>query len=659
MIILELNNKLEEVVISGTLKPISKSESPVPVEVYGQTFFKANPNASIFEALDNINGVRPQLNCSVCNTGNILINGQEGAYTMILIDGLPIVSGLSTVYGLSGIPQALIERVEIVKGPASTLFGSEAMGGVINLITKLPENTSVFSADSFVSGWGEVNTDLGYQYRMSPQLKGLLGVNYFNYSNPIDKNADGFTDLTLQNRVSLFNKLRYGEKFSVATRYVYEDRWGGAMNWEKKYRGGEEVYGESIYTNRWETFGSYQLPLKEMVKFQFSANGHRQNSVYGSTIYHAEQFIGFGQLTWNKVMGNSDLLLGAAYRYTFFDDNTPATSGTKHPEVIHLPGLFAQNEITINEQNKLLLGLRYDYNSIHGNIFTPRINYKWNSSNQQNIFRVSAGNGYRVANVFTEDHAALTGARSVEFEGELSPETSWNINVNFVKKSYASKGFFLGIDTSVFYTYFSNRILPDYETDPDKIIYGNLDGSSVSQGIALNLDMSWTSGLKILAGATLMDVSVSENGERFRQLLTESFHGTWSIAYEFSSKGLRVDYTGNLYGPMRLPLLGKLDPRPEYSTWWSIQNIQLTKTFLNQWEIYGGVKNLLNFTPAANSIARPFDPFDKNVVFGNSGEAIPTPDNPYALTFDPTYVYAANQGIRSFFGIRYTLKTAR
>ena len=171
--------------------------------------------------------------------------------------------------------------------------------------------------------------------------------------------------------------------------------------------------------------------------------------------------------------------------------------------------------------------------------------------------------------------------------------------------------------------------------------------------------MSWTSGLKILAGATLMDVSVSENGERFRQLLTESFHGTWSIAYEFSSKGLRVDYTGNLYGPMRLPLLGKLDPRPEYSPWWSIQNIQLTKTFLNQWEIYGGVKNLLNFTPAANSIARPFDPFDKNVVFGNSGEAIPTPDNPYALTFDPTYVYAANQGIRSFFGIRYTLKTAR
>ena len=116
---------------------------------------------------------------------------------MILIDGLPTVSGLSAVYGLSGIPKALIERVEIIKGPASTLFGSEAIGGVINLITKLPENTSVFSADSFVSGWGEVNTDLSYKYRLNRMTTGLLGINYFNYSNPIDNNNDGFTDLTL------------------------------------------------------------------------------------------------------------------------------------------------------------------------------------------------------------------------------------------------------------------------------------------------------------------------------------------------------------------------------------------------------------------------------------------------------------------------------
>src|SRR5690606_12933343 len=117
------NRNLDEVVVSGTLREVSKLESPIPVEVYSAKFFRANPAPTIFESLQNINGVRPQVNCSVCNTGDIHINGLEGPYTMVLIDGMPIVSGLSTVYGLNGIPQALIERVEIVKGPASTLYG--------------------------------------------------------------------------------------------------------------------------------------------------------------------------------------------------------------------------------------------------------------------------------------------------------------------------------------------------------------------------------------------------------------------------------------------------------------------------------------------------------------------------------------------------------
>ena len=214
------DDSLEEVVVSGTLKPVSKLDSPVPVEVYGKTFFRANPTVSVFEALENVNGIRPQLNCNVCNTGDIHINGQEGSYTMVLIDGLPIVSGLSTVYGLSGIPQSLIERVEIVKGPASTLYGSEAIGGVINLITKLTENTPKFSIDTFFSGWGEANTDLGYKYRLSNRSSGLLGINYYNYSNPIDNNGDGFTDLTIQDRLSIFNKFTFGDKLSLATRFV-------------------------------------------------------------------------------------------------------------------------------------------------------------------------------------------------------------------------------------------------------------------------------------------------------------------------------------------------------------------------------------------------------------------------------------------------------
>jgi outer membrane receptor for ferrienterochelin and colicins len=646
------DDSLKEIVISGTLRPVSKTNSPVPVEVYSETFFRKNPTPSIFESLQNVNGVRPQLNCSVCNTGDIHINGLEGPYTFVLIDGMPIVSGLSTVYGLTGIPQALIERVEIVKGPASTLYGSEAVGGIINVITKKPTNAPLLSTDTFASSWGEVNLDVGLRYNASEKVQGLLGVNYFNFQNSIDNNNDNFTDMTLQNRISIFNKVNIKRKsnkvFTIAGRYVYEDRWGGEMNWEKEFRGGNQIYGESIYTNRWETFGTYELPTTENISFQFSANGHYQDSFYGETSYDAEQVIGFSQLIYNKQLGKKhDLLLGAAYRYTFYDDTTFATLNENgienNPSIIHLPGVFAQDEISLTDRKKLLLGVRWDHNSVHGNIFSPRVNYKWNSRDKANIVRLSAGNGFRVANVFTEDHAALTGARDIEFDGDLAPETSWNANLNYVKKINTENSFII-LDASAFYTYFDNRILPDYETDPNKIIYANLDGFSVSQGVSLNADILFTNGLAINAGATLMEVSVTENNVKRRQLLTESFSGVWSISYKFSNH-FSIDYTGNLYGPMRLPLLGANDPRDKYSPWFSIQNIQLSEKFSNSWEVYGGVKNLLNYTPAANSINSADNPFDVGVN---------TETNP-ERAFDPSYVYASNQGIRAFAGIRYTL----
>ncbi len=649
---LESDNSLNEVVISGTLRPVSKSNSPVPVEVYSETFFRKNPTPSIFESLQNVNGVRPQLNCNVCNTGDIHINGLEGPYAFVLIDGMPIVSGLSTVYGLTGIPQALIERVEIVKGPASTLYGSEAVGGILNVITKKPTNAPLLSTDTFLSSWGELNLDVGLRYDISKKAQGLVGINYFNFQNRIDNNNDNFTDMTLQNRMSIFNKVTFERKsnkvFTIAGRYVYEDRWGGEMDWEKEFRGGNQIYGESIYTNRWETFGTYELPTPENIRFQFSANGHSQDSYYGETSYDAKQLVGFGQLVYNKKIGKThDLLLGAAYRYTYYDDNTFATLGENgidnSPSIIHLPGIFVQDEIQINDRKKLLLGVRWDNNSIHGNIFSPRVNFKWNSKDKSDILRLSAGNGFRVANVFTEDHAALTGARTIEFDGELKPETSWNVNVNYVKKINTENSL-ITIDASSFYTYFNNRILPDYESNSNKIIYANLEGFSVSKGISLNSNMSFTNGLSINTGATLMEVSVTENKIKKIQLLTESFSGVWSISYKLNSN-FNIDYTGNIYGPMRLPLLGENDLRDEYSPWFSIQNIQLTQKLKNNWEIYGGVKNLLNFTPAANSINGSDNPFDIG---------IDTELNPEEA-FDPSYVYASNQGIRAFAGIRLTL----
>lgn len=650
---------LDQVVVTGTMKAVNRLESPVPVEVYSPTFLKKNPTPNIFEALQNVNGVRPQLNCNVCNTGDIHINGLEGPYTMVLIDGMPIVSGLSTVYGLSGIPNSLIEQIEIVKGPASSLYGSEAVGGLINITTKLPENAATLSVDSYATSWGASNTDVGLKIGVSDKVDLLLGSNYFFYNTPRDDNGDNFTDVTLQERFSLFQKWDFdiaGKRdLSLAGRFFYEDRWGGEMQWNPSFRGGSEVYGESIYTTRYELIGRYKLPVKPSIRFQTSYSFHDQNSVYGDVPYLAKQHIAFGQFLWDTQWDSHDLLAGVAGRYNYYNDNTPATT---FADEVFIPSIFIQDEWSFAPKHRLLAGARYDYDERHGSIFTPRLAYRFKPS-EEDVLRLNMGTGFRVVNLFTEEHAALTGAREVVVLESLKPERSYNINLNYMRTFYLKKGMLFTVDASAWYTHFTNAILPDYDTNPNQIIYDNLNGHATSQGVSLNLDAHLATGFKVLVGATMQDVNQTENGTTTPQILTERFTGTWAVSYKHYPSSLTLDYTGNVYGPMRLPLLGPLDPRQEYSPTWSIQNIQLRYDGFQNFELYGGIKNLLDWTPNKGNpfiIARADDPFDENVVFDPQGNVVPTADNPYALSFDPSYVYAPNQGRHYFLGLRYTLR---
>lgn len=646
-----LENSLNTVVVTGTMKEISQLESPIPVEVLSPKLFQKNPAPSLFESMQMVNGVQPQLNCNVCNTGDIHINGMEGPYTMITIDGMPIVSALSTVYGLSGIPNSLVNRIEVVKGPASTLYGSEAVGGLINVITKDPRNAPLISADVMATSDQEYNFDLGVKTKFK-KVYSLLGINYFNFQHVMDKNGDNFTDVTLQHRISVFNKWSFERKenrvATIAARFVYEDRWGGETQFENKFRGTDSVYGESIYTSRYELIGLYQLPLKkEKIFLQYSFNNHNQNSYYGTTPYMASQNIAFAQLYWNKQLNEKiNVLFGAPFRYTYYDDNTPGTrsADTLHPEnkpqSTYLPGVFIQSELKFKKLTALA-GLRYDYNTLHGHILSPRLAFKY-ALDQDNVFRLSMGNGYRIVNLFTEDHAALTGAREVVIKNDLKPERSWNANLNY-NHNFVLKKAFVAMNADVFYTYFTNKIIGDFNTDANKIIFDNLDGYAVSKGLALNFDIMFTNGFKAILGGTYMNVYSVEGNTRTPQLHAPDFSGNFALSYSFSKAGISIDYTGNIKSPMYLPVMPG-DYRPERSPWFSIQNLQMTKKFNCGLEIYGGIKNIFGFCPE-DPIMRPFDPFDKHV----------NENNPNGYTFDPSYNYAPMQGRRYFIGIRYNL----
>lgn len=634
---------LETVVVTGSMREQRRSDSPIPVDVISAKLFARNPTPNIFEAVGMVSGVQPVMNCNVCNTGDIQINGIEGVYTQVLLDGMPIVSGLGAVYGLMGIPISLIDRIEVVKGPAGTLYGSEAMAGQINIITRSPDDAPPLAADVMTNTWGEHNVDIGAKLRLGKAMTGLLGINGFWFDRPLDKNGDGFTDVAQQQRVSVFNKWQWkrpdGKVAQLGTRYVAEDRWGGQTHWTRADRGGNQVYGESIYTHRWEVFGNYQLPTAQPMFVQASYNTHRQDSYYGDVSYNARQDIGFVQAYLDRDIGKHRLLAGGAARYTHYDDNTPATATASQTL---LPGVFVQDELRIGRHADLLGGLRMDWHPDHGPVWSPRIAWHAHLGERQDV-RLSAGSGFRVVSLFTEDHAALSGAREVVVAETLRPERAWSGNLNYNLRIPAER-WFVSVDATAFYTYFTNRILPDYDTHPQQIIYANLTGHSATRGATVQVDYSNAWPLRINAGTTWMDVYVADaEGVKTQQIRAPRWSGTLTANYTHPASRIAVDVTGNWFGPQRLATV-PLDFRPAYSPWFALLNVQVSRTFKGGFTLYGGVKNLLDFVPA-HPILRPEDPFNRT-----ADDPI---TNPNGYTFDPTYNFAPLQGIRGFVGVRW------
>lgn len=629
---------LEQVVVSGTMKETYLSASPVKIEVITQKFLQTNPTNNIIEAVQTVNGVQEQINCGVCGTNDIHINGMEGPYTLVLIDGMPIMSALATVYGFNGIPTSLVERIEIIKGPSSTLYGSEAVGGVINIITTKPEKMPLIGLNTFYTSHRELNVDFALTPKIGKKITSTFSGNYYRNQHRMDFNHDNFTDIPLNNRFTLFNKWSIARKenriANIALRYYTENRFGGVMQWQPEHRGSDSIYGESVYTNRAELIGSYQLPVNNHhLRIDYSYNFHDQNSYYGNTYYTARQQVFFSNLLWNRTFGKHDVLTGITLRYQTYRDNSLAVIDEKR----FIPGLFIQDEWSISKKSLLLAGARIDHHQSHGVIFSPRLSFKQKIGTYTSL-RFNSGTGFRLVHLFTEEHAALTGARQVVIQNNLNPERSYNANLN-LNHVYTLGNSTGTLDFDAFYTYFTNKIIPDYDSDPNLIIYDNLAGYGITRGFAASINHNFAIPLKVNIGGTFQDVfQAYENSEglktKEKQLLTPAFSGTFVIGYKFRKLKLSVDYTGRVMGPQKLPQYEAPYNRPTVSPWFTIQNIQFTKE-IKAFSLYAGVKNIFNFTQSSPLI---------------------DPANPFGENFDTAYVWGPIQTRRFFIGLRWNLE---
>ncbi len=657
-IIIELDEStlsMEEVVVTGTLQPTFVSQSPIKVEVVTAKYLGTySPSAatSVVEGISLVNGVQEVVACGVCFTNSISINGLPGPYTAVLMDGAPIYGNLASVYGLNGIPSMIIDRFEVIKGPSSTLYGSEAVAGVINIITKDPEDQPNASIDLMATSHFESFGNLAVTPTIG-KTSGFLGVNYAYINDFDDDNGDGFGDNINLDRISLFSKWNIfrpsGKKFTLSGKYYYEDRRNGVEEFlsnrnYRELRGNDEVYGESIYTNRFELFGSYVFNTSYNLKLDYSISAHEQDSFYGSDFYKASQNIFFSNLMWNQLLGRHGITAGLTSRYQMYDDNTIATSSGADYQFI--PGIFVQDEWEFNEKITALVGTRLDHFEEHGLIFAPRFSLKYNPSPWTSV-RSNFGTGFRIVNLFTEDHAFVTGQREVVIEEALEPEESYNgsLNVNHLYTLGEAQGM---LDIDVFYTYFTNKITPDYESDGE-IRYANTRGFAVSKGIGMNLQHEFLFPLSFNLGFNYQVVTETENGQKRDIEFAPSWTGVFTINYKIRPWSTSIGYSSTLTGPMALPEVFDLDDngnlltssRPTQSSTFGVHNIQISKNLPKGLAMYGGLRNIFDFVQPWSPLTGANDP-DSNLGFSNR--------------FDTSYAYAPIQGREYYLGIKWDLQ---
>ena len=603
---------LNEVVVSGTRYAYDRSEAPIVVDVIKPQLLQATQSISLADGLSYAPGVRVETNCQNCGFTQLRLNGLEGAYSQILINNRAVFSALNSVYGLEQIPSSMVEKIEVVRSGGSALYGSNAIGGTVNIITKDPQENAweLKQNISLIAGVAiDQNTSFNTSIASKSSTSGLTVYGMQRTREAWDANGDSFTEAVQLNSKVLgakaFYKSSNQSKLTADFSWVDEYRRGGdrlelvphltditeALN-HNIFLGGLNL---DFWSKDKRTSGSMYVSLSNTLRDSYygGLGGGRTAedstaalNAYGNTTDFS--VVTGGQITHN-FSDKQVFVAGAEWQRNETFDEIRGYQRSIDQKVKSY-GVFAQHEWKPNKKFKSMLGARYDLVNVQGQyilasiarsadfnlgVLSPRatLMYKLNGATR---LRGGYARGFRAPQTFNEDlHISFAGGEPLfaVLSEDLTHETS-----NAFTASWNHSANYFGGQTSLlaeaFFTQLNNPFInvSTGATLPNGSIVEEVRNGSGARVQGLNYEAGWAPnpGFTLQLGGTLQRSTYTELQTLFepegdplpgesivstmRFLRTPDTYGYFNMYYAHTPK-TSIDLTGTYTGTMVVPLI--------------------------------------------------------------------------------------------------------
>ena len=620
---------LDEVVVTSNRNVTTRRMAPSLVKVLDvSTLTKVNA-ASIADGLNFQPGVRVEDNCQNCGFQQVRINGLDGHYSQILIDSRPIFSALSGVYGLEQIPANMIERVEVVRGGGSALFGSSAVGGTVNIITREPLHNSASASHTSTNFSGsnawDNNTMLNASLVTDNGKAGVYIYGQHRQRDAYDHDGDGFTELPMLRGITIGTRAYY--KTSLYSKLTFEYH---GMN--EKRRGGDNLHlppHEAMIAEQTEhsingggiNFDYFTPDYKNKLNVFVSLQNTNRDSYYGAgqdlsaygfthdltTVAGAQYMHSFDKFLFMP----AEMTAGIEYNYDALSDDAPGYDRYIDQKV-HIGSAYFQNEWK-NERWGFLIGARLDkHNLVKNLIFSPRVNLRYNPTKDINI-RLSYSEGFRAPQAFDEDlHIMAVGGEVslIVLDPNLKEEKSRSVsasvdiyeNIGSVPTNFLLEGFFTDLSDAFVMEHIGsdatgNAIIQRRNGGGGQVFGVNFEGrAAVSSWLEAQLGLTWQRSLYKTPEVWSEDPDVEAAHEMFR---TPDWYGFLTCTFK-PTHHLAIDLSGTYTGEMWVQHLAgyiekdRLERTPDFFN----ANVKVAYDFDLSSELtlqlHAGVQNIFN-----------------------------------------------------------------